>query len=75
MSVIIRDINWEETEANLFVHISMKGAKASKLDVLSSGQYLQVGAEENQLIFTLIPTIGLLCTVLLRSVSLQSGRR
>ncbi|CAF4472011.1 unnamed protein product [Rotaria sp. Silwood2] len=33
MPVIIRDINWEETDANLVLHIPMKGAKANKLDV------------------------------------------
>ena len=42
MPVIIRDINWEETDANLILHIPMKGAKANKLDVLSSDQYLKV---------------------------------
>ncbi|CAF0803028.1 unnamed protein product [Rotaria sordida] len=42
MPVIIRDINWEETDANLVLHIPMKGAKANKLDVLSSDQYLKV---------------------------------
>lgn len=42
MPVIIRDINWEETDANLVLHIPMKGAKATKLDVLSSNQYLKV---------------------------------
>ncbi|CAF3088643.1 unnamed protein product [Rotaria socialis] len=42
MPVIIRDINWEETDINLVLHIPMKGAKANKLDVLSSDQYLKV---------------------------------
>jgi hypothetical protein len=42
MPVIIRDINWEETDTNLVLHIPMKGAKANKLDVLSSDQYLKV---------------------------------
>ncbi|CAF3440568.1 unnamed protein product [Rotaria sp. Silwood1] len=42
MPVIVRDINWEETDANLVLHIPMKGAKANKLDVLSSDQYLKV---------------------------------
>jgi HSP20 family molecular chaperone IbpA len=42
MPVIIRDVNWEETDANLVLHIPMKGAKANKLDVLSSDQYLKV---------------------------------
>ncbi|CAF0721689.1 unnamed protein product [Adineta steineri] len=42
MPVIIRDINWEETDTNLVLHIPMKGAKATKLDVLSSDQYLKV---------------------------------
>ncbi|CAF0752619.1 unnamed protein product [Adineta steineri] len=42
MPVIIRDINWEETDINLVLHIPMKGAKATKLDVLSSDQYLKV---------------------------------
>ena len=42
MPVIIRDINWEETDANLVLHIPMKGAKANKLDVLASDQYLKV---------------------------------
>lgn len=47
MPVIIRDINWEETDANLVLHIPMKGAKATKLDVLSSNQYLKVRCKEN----------------------------
>jgi hypothetical protein len=42
MPVIIRDINWEETDSNLVLHIPMKGAKASKVDILSSDQYLKV---------------------------------
>ncbi|CAF0890532.1 unnamed protein product [Adineta ricciae] len=42
MPVIIRDINWEETDTNLVLHIPMKGAKANKLDVLSSDQYLKI---------------------------------
>ncbi|CAF3912560.1 unnamed protein product [Adineta steineri] len=42
MPVIIRDINWEETDTSLVLHIPMKGAKATKLDVLSSDQYLKV---------------------------------
>lgn len=46
MPVIIRDINWEETDANLVLHIPMKGAKANKLDVLSSNQYLKVRTNE-----------------------------
>ena len=45
MPVIIRDINWEETDANLVLHIPMKGAKANKLDVLSSNQYLKVSGK------------------------------
>ena len=46
MPVIIRDINWEETDANLVLHIPMKGAKANKLDVLSSNQYLKVWTKD-----------------------------
>ncbi|UJR38004.1 hypothetical protein I4U23_030686 [Adineta vaga] len=42
MPVIIRDINWEETETHLVLHIPLKGAKANKLDILSSDQYFKV---------------------------------
>ena len=75
MPVIIRDINWEETDTSLVLHIPMKGAKASKLDVLSSDQYLKVGSNaEHESMFAFIWTIGLLSAVLLRSVSLRSCR-
>lgn len=42
MPIIIKDINWQETDANLVLHIPMKGAKATNLDVLSSDQYFKV---------------------------------
>ncbi|CAF1460281.1 unnamed protein product, partial [Didymodactylos carnosus] len=42
MPIIIRDINWEETDTNLVLHIPMKGAKANKLDVLCSNKYIKI---------------------------------
>jgi hypothetical protein len=42
MPIVLRDINWEETETNLVLHLPMKGAKANKIDVLSAEQYLKV---------------------------------
>jgi len=68
MPVIIRDINWEETDTNLMLHIPMKGAKANKLDVLSSNQYLKVCrydclSQFNQVF--LIGIIGFISTIFL----------
>ena len=75
MPVIIRDINWEETDANLVLHIPMKGAKANKIDVLASDQYLKV--DWNRLLYRCLPWMsGFLCAILLRNLLLPTcGRR
>lgn len=42
MPLIIKDFLWEETEKSVFITVPLKGVKASKVDILSSEEYLKV---------------------------------
>lgn len=42
MPLIVKDYVWEETEAQVFITVPLKGVKANKVDILSSEEYLKV---------------------------------
>jgi len=42
MPLAIRDYSWEETDKSVFITVPLKGAKANKVDILSSEEYIKV---------------------------------
>ncbi|GAB1605147.1 dynein assembly factor 4, axonemal-like [Argonauta hians] len=42
MPVLVKDIDWEETETNVMIKVPLKGIHSSKVDVFTSSEYLKV---------------------------------
>ena len=42
MPLAIRDYSWEESKSAVFITVPLKGAKPSKVDILSSEEFIKV---------------------------------
>lgn len=42
MPLLVTDYSWTQTESTVYISVPLKGAKAGKVDILSTDDYLKV---------------------------------